>query len=44
MVLYLQVQRNKVNGQKFVNIQKNSMIQNEDWFKITLQPDEDMEE
>ena len=43
MVLYLQVQRNKVNGQKFVNIPKNSMIQEDDWVKITLQPDEDME-
>ena len=43
MVLYLQVQRNKVNGQKFVNIPKNSMIQNDDWVKITLQPDENME-
>lgn len=44
MVEYLKVQRNKVNGQKFVNIPKGSMIKQGDYVKVLLVPDEIMEE
>ncbi len=44
MVEYLKVQRNKVNGQKFINIPKGSLIQEGDYVKIRLVPDELTEE
>ena len=30
------VQRNKTNGQKFINIRKNSLIQEDDWVEIRI--------
>jgi len=40
---YAQVQRNKANGQKYVNIKKPSLIQEGDWVQIKLMPDDLMD-
>ncbi len=42
-MLYAEVQRNKANGQKFVNIKRNSQIKEGDWVLIKLVPDEVMD-
>lgn len=42
MVEYAQVQRNKSNGQKFVNLKRSGRFEEGDWVKIKLVPNEVM--